>query len=382
MDSYARRRTPDPTGGLSAPHLNSDFDTTEDGVSTPTTSLPMSPLPWSVPPRRDYELSSSEEGPDGSDDESSLLDEYELATESVEAPPTPPSTGISDTTVDSVYAGGDLILEVAFIQSSKESRQLLEDGRSISWVDIKRFAVAPGYRARVSSVVLSVASDILRETFQLLSTQKPGKWFRPLNHTQRTRGIYWYRVNSNAAGPKEINVVCVSDFHQFLWPDWKPLLSESFKTLMGILHHKNLVFLDSLLAEDLEEGTERGLVYLSTLSEFAWVFGCEGAVASTVQLARMWLQARVSECHDGAGNINTPVSPELPELRKNKYGFYPGDSHYLPGFSLSPHIKLAFVWNDRIAFQKATELYILDTGGVPRVYEYDNMGILPLMLST
>lgn len=369
MDSSARQWTP---------NLSSDFDATDDGVSTPTTSRPVSPLPWSV--YDDNYISGASD--EGSDDEGTLLYRNEPPSESEEVPPTPTpsSTRISYPTVDSIYAGGDVILEVAFIQSCKQSRQLLEDGRSVSWADIQRFAVTPGYRARVSSVVLSVASDILRETFQLLSTQMPGKWFRPLNHTQRTRGIYWYRVDSNAV-VQEINLVCVSDFHQFLWPEWKSLLPESFKSLMCILHHKSPAHLDSLLAVDLEEGTERGLVYLSILSELAWVFGCEGAIESTIQLARISLQARVSEYHDDARNINTPLSPELPELRKNKYGFYPGDLHYLPGFSLSPHIKLAFVWNDRIAFQKATQLYILGTGGVPRVYEYDNMGILPLMLN-
>jgi len=323
MSPYTRSRAPDPTGNLSALYVNSDANTTDDG----------------------------------------------------------------DWTAENVYADGDLIVEVAFIQSSKESRKLFEDGRSISWVDIQRFAVAPGYRARVSSVVLSVASDILRETFQLLSTQKPGKWFRPLNHTQRTRGIYWYRVNSNAAGPKEINVVCVSDFNQFFCPEWKPLLSESFITLIYILHHKGHVVLDTLLGLDLEEGTERSLVYLSTLSELAWVFGCEDAVAPTVQLARIRLQARASECHDDTENINRPRFPELPELRGDKYGFFPGHAHYDYDVRLTPFIKLALFCNDRLAFRKATQLYILSIDAqsaedVPRPYEDDNMGILPFMRST
>lgn len=230
--------------------------------------------------------------------------------------------------------------------------------------------------------MLSIASGILRETLQLLSTQKHGEWLQPVRHTQRTRGIYWCCVDTKAVGPKEVNVVCVSDFHQYLWPEWKPLLSESFQSMMCILHHKTPVFFDNLLEIDLESDKERGLVYLSTLSELAWVFGCEDAVKSTVQLARMRLKARVSECYNAAEDINRPWSLELPELRKDSHGFYPGDLHYLPGFSLSPHIKLAFVWNDRVAFRKATQLYILSTGGVPRVYEDDNMGILPLMLGT
>ncbi|KAF8419364.1 hypothetical protein EV426DRAFT_644975 [Tirmania nivea] len=170
-----------------------------------------------------------------------------------------------------------------------------------------------------------LSSDILRETLQLLSTQKPGRWLRPLTHTQRTRGIYWYCVDSKAVGPKEV-MLSVSNFHQFLWPDWKSLLSKSFKTLMCILHHKSPVFLNNLLAIGLKEGTEGGLVYLSTLSE----------LASTVELARIRLQDRVSKCHGNSGNINTPWSSELPELGKNRYGFYLGNVHYHPRFSLPP----------------------------------------------
>ena len=205
-------------------------------------------------------------------------------------------------------------------------------GSVAGWRDIP-----PILRARVSSTVLSVASTSFASTLKEVRNLNPNGD----EYIQQTRGVRWYLDTMEPT--MVVDLVCIVENHNTVWAG----VAMDYTIFLKILHLQNPE-LDSVC--DSESRRDR----LAIISEIAWVFGCESAIASWVRLSQYQYQAGIAEHRQDEWVIS----------------------------DMAGAVQMSFVWKDTSWFRKGTRECVIGLGWVDpalRSTRVKEMGILALL---
>jgi len=224
--------------------------------------------------------------------------------------------------IEDIYPDGDLIINI----------RCVDIGSVVNWQH-----VPPILRARVSSIVLAVASDSFASTL---------KEVRKLNrngdeYIQQTRGVRWYLDTMEPV--MVVDLVCIVENHDTVWAG----ITMDFLIVLKLLHLKNPE-LDSVC--DSESRRDR----LAMISEIAWVFGCESAIVSWVRLCQYEYQAVIA-----AHLRDEWVTSDM-----------------------AGAVQMSFVWKDTSRFRQSTRECVIGLAWVDpasRSTRVKEMGILTLL---